>query len=348
MTTATAKSLYWTAFSAILIAVILTIISLLNICKEMCSAVHQYRLMGLPFELYGLIFLPVLALLHFVSRRLNWAGTLAGLLTAGAVGMEVNFILVQKYVIKAWCPICLAIAAMIFVIASCYGIEYVLKLNKDVKQEEEGDSMKALKKALSSMTFAAIGFVFAFIGVAKEQPLKAAEASIKESVVFGKASSPVQVYFFSDWQCPACRSLEPTIEAIAPKIMNRASLVFVDTIVHSDTLNFIPYNLSFMIHNKDKYLQLRHILTDISKTTGSPSEEQVEGAIQRLGVQHQQLHYSDITVGIKYFKHLVKQFDVDATPTMIIVHRDAKTGKKLQGSEINESNVIKAIESMQK
>lgn len=348
MPTFRSKSLYWTAFGAILIAIVLTLVSLLNICKEMCSAVHQYRLMGLPFELYGLIFLPALALLHFVSRNLKWAGTLAGMLVAGAVGMEINFILVQKYTIKAWCPICLSIAGMIFIIAICYAIDYAIKLNEHIKQEERGNTMKALKKALTSLTFATLGFMFAFIGIAKEQPLKAAEASIKESVIFGKASSPVQVYFFSDWQCPACRSLEPTIEAIAPKIMNKASLVFVDTIVHSDTLNFVPYNLSFMIHNKDQYLQLRHILTDISKTTGSPSEEQVESAIHRLGVEHKQLHYSDIAVGLKYFKHLVKQFEVDATPTMIIVHRDAKTGKKLQGSEINESNVMKAIESMQK
>jgi len=348
MPTLRSKSLYWTAFGAILMAIVLTFISLLNICKEMCSAVHQYRLMGLPFELYGLIFLPALAVLHFVSRNLNWAGSLAGMLVAGAVGMEINFILVQKYTIKAWCPICLSIAGMIFIIAICYAIDYALKLNEHIKQEERGNTMKALKKALTSLTFATLGFMFAFIGIAKEQPLKAAEASIKESVIFGKASSPVQVYFFSDWQCPACRSLEPTIEVIAPKIMTKASLVFVDTIVHSDTLNFVPYNLSFMIHNKDQYLQLRHILTDISKTTGSPSEEQVEGAIRRLGVEHKQLHYSDIAVGLKYFKHLVKQFEVDATPTMIIVHRDAKTGKKLQGNEINESNVMKAIESMQK
>lgn len=348
MTTFRSKSLYWTAFSALLIAIALTLFSLLNICKEMCSAVHQYRLMGLPFELYGLIFLPILAGLHFVSRKLAWAGTAAGLMIAGALGMEINFILVQKYVIKAWCPVCLSIAAAIGLAALCYGIEYILNLNEHVKHDGRSEMMKALKKAFGSMTFAAVGFMFAFFGIAKEQPLKAAEESIKESIVFGNANSPVQVYLFSDWQCPACRSLEPTIEAIAPKIMNRATLVFVDTIVHSDTLNFIPYNLSFMINNKAQYLKLRHILTEISKTTGSPSEEQVEEAIKRLGVNHTQLHYSDIAVGIKYFKHLVKQFEVDATPTMIIVHRDEKKGKKLQGSEINESNVMKAIESMQK
>ena len=35
-----------------------------------------------------------------------------------------------------------------------------------------------------------------------------------------------------------------------PRIMKKAGLMFVDRAIHPETMNYIPYNLSFMINEK--------------------------------------------------------------------------------------------------
>jgi protein-disulfide isomerase len=338
--------LYFIAAGGILAGFILSVISYFRVCVEECGGTHNYKLCGLSFECYGLIFFPILGILHYLSRKYKVAGFITALLAATALGAEIDFILVQKYEIKSYCPICLSIAAAIAVTAFAYSISYLLEFKQYILQNQKDEIMKSVKKSLITFIFFISGFLFAFIGVVKDNPLVAAEKSIKDSVALGKLDSPVEVYLFSDWQCPACRALEPTLEKIVPKIMDKARLVFVDTIVHKETLNYIPYNLSFLIHDKSKYMQLRDILSNISTTTKEPTDEQIEKAIAPLGVKYQQLSYADIAVGIKYFKHLVKQFDIEATPTMVIIHNHEKKGKKLMGSEINEQNVMQAIDAM--
>lgn len=340
--------LYRLATAGIFGGFILAIISFLKVCSESCGGTHDYKLCGLSFECYGLILFPILSILHYFSWKSKTASMLAGFLLAAALGSEIDFILIQKYEIKSYCPICLSIAACIAVAALAYFISYIIEFKRSLEENKKDEIMKNIKKAVATTLFMIFGFVFALIGVVKENPLAAAEKSIKESVALGNLNSEVEVYLFSDWQCPACRTLEPTIEKLAPKIMKKARLVFVDTIVHKETLNFIPYNLSFAINNKAKYMELRSVLTKISAATGEPSEEQIEQALAPLGIKYKPLSYADITVGTKYFTHLVKQFEIEATPTMVIIHRGDKKGKKLKGSEINETNVMQAIDSMSK
>lgn len=340
--------LYYLGALGILGGFILSIISYIRICTLQCGGVHSYTLYGLSFELFGLIFFPVLGLLHYYSRDIKLVGFTAALFVAGAAGAEINFILLQKYEIKSYCPVCLAIAGCIGFIGLTYLIGYLIELKGFLRENRRSDIMKSIQKAFLTLSFILFGFIIALVGVVKTNPLEAAEEAIKEKIALGNLNSPVEVYFFSDWKCPACRALEPTIEKIAPKIMEKARLVFVDTIVHAETLNFIPYNLSFLINDKANYLPLRAALTEISTTNGNPTDEQVEKAIAPLSAKYTHINYADVAVGIKYFKHLVKEHDIEATPTMVIMNRKTKKSKKLMGSEINEVNVMQAIDEMQK
>jgi hypothetical protein len=134
---------------------------------------------------------------------------------------------------------------------------------------------------------------------------------------------------------------------MAPAIMQKAKLTFVDEAVHPETLNFTPYNLSFMINNKPQYFALRNALAQLSESTKTPSDEQVEKMAASIGTQYRQLNYSDVALGIKYFKHLVKQLEVEGTPTMVIVNKETKKGKRLAGkSQITEAGVMSTINSM--
>jgi len=270
---------------------------------------------------------------------------MTALLIAGAVGAEIDFILVQKYQIKSFCPICLAIAGCIFLTAACYFTASFLDFKQVVNKNQKGEFMKSIRKFLSALSFVFLGFLFAFVGVAKEDALTAAENGIKDKIVLGNLKSPVEVYFFSDWQCPACRSIEPTLEKIIPKIMDKARIIFVDTVVHKETLNFIPYNLSFLIYDKPKYMELRKVLTQISINNKEPTDDQIKKAIAPLGIKYQHLNYADVSGATAYFDDLVKQFNVQATPAMVIIHDQKMPGTTLMGSEISEANVMKAINS---
>lgn len=338
-------NLFFTGVFAACSGFMLSFISYLRICSEACGKAHDYTLCGYSFECYGLIFFPLLLLFHAMGFYRPIMRFLTSLMVASAVGAEIDFILVQKYQIQSFCPICLLIASTIFLMAFVYLTAYILEFKEFLLRNERSEIMKCIKKGLSAVSFMLFGFLFAFVGIAKEDPLKASENSIKEQIILGNPNSTVDVYFFSDWQCPACRSIEPTLERIAPKIMKDAKLNFIDTVVHKDTLNFIPYNVSFLIHDKAKYLELRRALTEISKENSAPSDDEVKNAIKPLGIKLQHLNYSDVSAATAYFDDMVRELNVDATPTMIIIHNGKKPGTKLMGHEITEENVLKAIQS---
>lgn len=332
---------------AILSGLVLSIISWLKICSEQCNDTHQYRIFGMPFETIGLIFFPALLASHFLSKKYESLSWIGGSLLAGAFGAEIMFIAVQKREIGHWCPVCLGIATCVFIAGCAYAGTYLMNLNETIKEGQKGKIMKNVMRGFGSVMCLFFGLFVAYVGIGKVDKLKAQEDSIKDRIVFGNLSSPIDVYIFTDWQCPACRSIEPALVNMAPTLEKNARVTFVDFIIHPETLNFIPYNLSFMLNNKEHYLKLRDLLTQISEKTGDPSEQEIEKMIAPLGVKYNQLSYSDVAVGIKYFKHLGKEFKVTSTPTVILVNKSTKKGKKLHGgSEITEANILKAIETL--
>lgn len=325
---------------------VLSIVSWMRLCSSTCVEGHNYRIYGFTFETVGFVFFPVLSLLHLLSRKMIALSTITGWLISAALGSEIMFIYVQKYKIGSWCPVCLSIAATLAVAGLIYFYNYYINFKNSLERDNQEGIMNGIYKGLSGICFFIIGFVFAFGGIAKFNKLQAMENDLKDRIAFGNVNSPVEVYVFTDWACGGCRAIEPTLEALAPKIMSKAKLTFVDQEVHPATLNYIPYNLSFMINNKSKYLELRRALTRLSLQTKEPTDEQVETLAKTHGSQYKQLNYADVQVGTKYFENLVKQLNVEGTPTVVIISKNNKKGKKLEGAEeITEANIMKAINS---
>jgi protein-disulfide isomerase len=340
---------YWIASFALLAACGLALVSWLQLCAQSCAEGHQYRFCGFTFESVGLTLFPLVTLFHLLSKKIVILSLLTGWMLCAMLGAEVIFIYVQKYKIGSWCPVCLAIAASLLVAALAYLYEYYKDFKRSLENPERGPIMINIYKGLTGIAFFVMGFLIAFTGVGKCSPLQAAENSIKENIAFGDPNSKMEVYVFTDWSCPACRSLEPLFESMAPKVMKVARLTFVDDPVHPETLNFTPYNVSFMIHNKDKYFELRHALTELSQETKAPTDKQVEELAAKLGVTYKQLSYADVALANKFFSHLIKQLDVEGTPTVVIVNKETQKGKKLPGAQkITEAKIMKAIQSLSK
>ncbi|MGA8164858.1 MAG: thioredoxin domain-containing protein [Waddliaceae bacterium] len=332
---------------AIAAALLLTVVSFIQLCTQSCADAHDYRLLGVHFEIVGFLFFGALAVIHLLSRVAPFLSWVVEILFGSALGAEIVFILVQKNQIGKWCPVCIAIAVCVFIGAAALGVGRVKNIKALTIKGNKGEIMKSIGKGFVSMSAIWIGCLIAFFGIAKYDPLEAARQSIKQSLAFGKKDSPIEVYLFTDWMCQACRSLEPSIEGLSQEIMNNGKLIFVDVVDQPETLNFVPYNLAFMLKNKPRYFQLRHLLTEISKKTGSPTDKEISSATEKLGIQYQKLNYSDIVLGIKYFKKLGEKFKIKGTPTMVIINTKAKKGKKLVGTgEINQDKVAKAIEAL--
>ena len=321
------------------IGLALSIISATDLCNfGGCSETHQYRLLGLPFPVVGAIFFTLTGVLTALTNRFSATEMAANLLLAGAGGAEINMILLQKNVIKAWCPVCLAIAALIYLLLLTNLVRYFLN-----RKEKFCMNQKSVLKPLSIVVVALLSFVVTFSGIVKPE---AAAGQLNLSL--GNQQSKVEIYLFSDWLCPVCVKVEGVIEPLYPTLANKAKLFFIDKIIYPEATNFVPYHLSFAAYEKDKYLQLRKALFAVGQKTKNPTNDDIMAAIATQKITYKQLPFLDVTQQMGNSIKLAEQFRVNSTPTMII--RNSKTNKTrtLVGSgEITSTLIAKGIKEVE-
>lgn len=344
------KVLYILTGLGIASGLILTLLSWSGICSTACAEGHSYRLFDMPFEWTGLLFFGLLLFAFILSKKSFIACWMTGLLLAAGLGAEVMFILIQKYTIGSWCPICLSIAASLITAAVAWGIGSLARLKWLIEKGQRKDIMYSLKKALTICSTVFLGFIVTFFGVTKKDDLLAAESTFQERITFSKENAKndqVQIYVFTSWICPACQRFEPYLERIFPDIAKKANVIFVDYGVDDTTLNYLPYHLSFMFYNKDRYIELRRMLKEMGKTKEEPTDSEVEQAALELGVHYQQLHYADVAAGIEYYKDLATNMKVQYLPTFVILNPENKKIIELSGSDdITLTNVLQAIDKV--
>jgi uncharacterized membrane protein/protein-disulfide isomerase len=323
-----AKWLYLILGLTLLSGLALSVVSYLELCSVECRSAHDWKLFDLPFGPIGIAFFSALLVLWALSWSHPPLRFWISLGIVGALGAEVILIYVQKVDIGHWCPVCLGIAASIALAAIL----------------QKGEYMKHFSASLGAFIF---GFLILFVGISHENPLEAMETSVKERLAFGNPEGHIQLYLFTDWACPACRALEPKLMQIFLTLSPEVRFHFVDIAIHPETLNYSPYNMAFMVNNKPKYLELRDGLTQLAIDIPAPSQEQIEKLAHSHGTRLKELNYADISIGLKYWKDLASQFDIDGTPILVIVNPTTKKGKKLSGlQEITESNISKAISAL--
>jgi len=74
------------------------------------------------------------------------------------------------------------------------------------------------------------------------------------------------------------------------------------------------YNLSFIVREKAKYLEIRRPWRPFARKTKEPTPEDVQAAVSPLGVKYVPLNYVDVMAGMQYFSTLVKEVQVPGTP----------------------------------
>ncbi len=251
----------------------------------------------------------------FLINRFPGASLFFNLLLAGAAGAEINMILLQKNVIGAWCPLCLAAAVIVYMLTLSQLGRYFYSLKEEFQM-----NLKSFGKPLLLFVTALVGFTLTFSGIAKE------EASAGQlNLYVGKQDSKLEVYFFSDWLCPFCAGVDGVMETVYPTLSKKARILFVNKIIHQESLNFVPYDLSFAANEKAKYMQLRKALFSVAQKTKNPSYDDIKAAITPLHVTYKQLSFLEVTQQMANSQKLAEQFKVVSTPTLVI--RNSKTNK---------------------
>lgn len=195
-----------------------------------------------------------------------------------------------------------------------------------------------IKKIIMATAIIVAGFATALLGVRQES------AAAGLDLYLGNKDSSTAVYFVSDWFCPVCRKVEPTIAAMYPDIAKRAKVGFIDFPIHKETLNFTPYNLQFLAFEKEKYLSLRKALSELSRKTKTPSPEEVQTSVATLGVKVRQLDYADVLYGMQSDLSVYRGFGLKGTPSVVVTNSRSKKTKILMGDrEITRGAIIKAI-----
>jgi len=317
---------------------VLSVMSVLGICSSACSEAARYSLFSMSLGWFGCAFFGLMLPLSLLRKGLPWGDALCSLLVFAAAGAEARFIWLQKFVIGAWCPVCLAIAAAV----ACAALVLLMETVTGLQGSEQG-MKRFFKQLLLLLAAFAGGLALTLAGVQQE-----AESAVINPYL-GKVESPVTVYFISDWFCPGCRKVEPEIERMYPEVAKLARVAFIDYPIHPETANFTPYNLQFMAYEKVKYPRLRQALSELATRTKAPSPDQVQAAVAPLGVKLRQINYSDVLYISQLNLTTYRGYGIKVTPSVVIANSGKNRVKVLQGtSEITAAAVNNAITELSK
>jgi hypothetical protein len=315
----------------------------MGVCSEACAEASLYRFFGIPMPPLGVAYFTLCGVTCLARRRHGIYRAALAVLLAGGLGSEIVLTWIQKFVIGKWCPMCVGIA--LCVAAGCALIlrEYIIDTDFRPSEAERKIVMKRIAiHAVLVLAALLAGLGTTSLGLRK--PDAHAAGLSPDKLAFGPADSPVVVFIVSDWFCPACRTAEPEIIKGARLAMKQAKVVFVDYPIHRETLNFIPYNLSFMVREKEKYLAIREALGALALKTREPTPDEVQAAVSPLGVKYVALNLADVISANQYATSVLQQFKIPGTPAVVVA--DSKTGKikKLNGiSEITSENILRSI-----
>ena len=165
-------------------------------CNEACDVVRQSvwsKPLGIPMSVLGVLFFAAMIGLAFVERP-----KLRRLLAAAGAGWAIWLVVLQGFVIEAWCKLCLvadpaAIAGAIFVLAGARTIR------------PNGKSIVTSVVALAAIVIA--------LGLwTRGTEIPASDGPIPEFVTKAQVAGKVTIVEVVDFECPHCRKMQTRLE----------------------------------------------------------------------------------------------------------------------------------------
>lgn len=334
------KGRFFLIATALLAGLLLSILSALEVCVEHCSANKEWELFHFSLSTIGILFFSPLVLFHLFSPHFPVFRVIIRSLLAAACGAEIVFIAIQKFAIGHWCPLCLAIAAVV-------AIATLLVWSTPTLPTSSPSFFWFLSARSASLTCLMAGFLGTVLGITPLQQIDSAPDVLEERLAWGNHDSPLQVYFITDWFCPSCSELEPQFPTLLSAIQSQAVICFVDQPIHRNSLNITPFHLAFALYDRPHYFKARRALHFLAATNEIPDGEKVKALASRYGLHFQELPFLEIQAGMSFFDRVVQTYDVQATPTAILYNRETNRFIKLEGlEEVTLPRILHGLEKL--
>jgi len=344
-TTRTERLISYAIWSLLAIALTGSILSAFGICSGACTDMEKYRLFDQRFPAIGIPFFAAAMLASFFRNCARpWLRRSFDLIISGAAGAEVLFIYIQKHLIGHYCPVCLFIAAMVFLVAA-------FRLGEVITQLATNPGASPAKRFGTATAHIALTLSICFCGLTvavagTSFPLADATDTIDQDIwLGGPPAAPVEVYFVTDWFCEYCKKAEPAMESMIPAIGRAARYTFLDDPIHKESRNFAPFHASLLLNGKAHYPEGRKALQELAGKSRAPTEDMVKTAFPQFRMEEFSA-VADLTKNIAGF---LRAHRVTMTPSVVVRNRLTGEYRVLAGVEnIREDLVLDAVKKIQK
>lgn len=171
-----------------------------------------------------------------------------------------------------------------------------------------------------------LGMIFSIIAITVTLACPA-----QDSVIPTFGNGPVHVRLYTDYFCPPCQSMETKIEGILKELITRnvITLTWVDVPFHQLTPLYARYYLYALPEKPsvEKALLVRNILRDAATRGGISSEKRLGALLKEKGISYVP---HDVKPIFNAYNALMKEDEIDSTPTCVIVRQGVK--EKVSGS----------------
>lgn len=269
-----------------------------QLCEKWCTFI-QGDILGIDLNIFGIMFYSSLIVAVVLYQRMykrDWVLKTITAIVSFGVGAEIILI---KFQIdnSTYCPKCLIsgifFLAMFFVLAR--------NLNKWII-----GLLIVLGALFASLTFS--GSVVPSYAGDNQYP------------AFGNRMSGTEIIIYSDYFCPACRSVEYQINQSLMKLKDDVKISFVDVPLHKGSLEYAEMFLFSWFEagdNLDSAIRSRELLFNAAAAkSGAP---EAIAALRSKGIALKEDRESARKIFKDMYNPLMKTDKINATPTVVII-----------------------------
>jgi thiol:disulfide interchange protein DsbA len=149
---------------------------------------------------------------------------------------------------------------------------------------------------------------------------------------YGKG--PIQVRLYTDYFCPPCRAMEPSVEPLLFDLLKRKviTLTLVDLPLSRVSALYAKYFLyALKVKNdRDHAFHVRNVLIAATSDRQMTTEARIAELFKSKGIPHTVF---EARPALDRYNALIKEDKIQATPTCVII-RDGKKETFLGGTDI--------------
>lgn len=281
-------------------------------CDTACSYLRG-DIFGIDLKYVGVGYMAAIILLALLKQA-----DLLRMLVAAGIGVEV-FLVCFQVSENVFCPFCLAFGLMVLLM---YLINYERGSMMNHWHQKLiyifGDAIIPFldRQRIPLLAMMIIGYLFvSFSFTGSAAPVYAAEDTAVPS--YGKGAW--ELIIFTDYFCPPCQSAEKDLESELERLLARGDvkITFADFPGHRETALYAKYFLAAVAANKgyQNVLKTRNILFSLAAQKKINQENALAAYLQSKNIA---LKVIDPKPVFNQWSALIKQFEIDQTPTCVL------------------------------